>query len=251
MVAKPLSSDPLPALAPDRPPWPIRRRKAGRRTNDAFLEVLSHELRTPVTSIYMAAQVIVGRDVTQERIRAVADDIHIEAERLFRLVEDLVVLGRLDGGSLVPDDEPVLIGRAVQDAIDREAVVAGGVAIGFSGPRDATAASADRLLVTHVIRNLLDNAIRFGDARPVDVRVELHPEEVGVRVLDRGVGPGAHGSGAFDIGERAPVARAQRAGGGIGLFVARGLVRAMGGRVWARPRAGGGSEFGFALPRTV
>ncbi len=217
----------------------------------SFLDILSHELRTPVTAIYMGSQVLVGRDVAPERSRAVADDIHIEAERLFRLIEDLLVLGRLDDGSLVPDEEPVSVGLAVVEAIDREAVVGEGVAIVFAGVRDSTAAAADRSLVTHVMRNLLDNAIRFGRTRPVDVVVDVGVDEVEVRVLDRGVGPAVGGTDAFEITAPIPIVQAQRAGGGIGLFVAGRLVRAMGGRVWARPRAGGGSEFGFALPRAV
>jgi K+-sensing histidine kinase KdpD len=215
---------------------------------DLFLDILSHELRTPITAIYVGSQVLAARTLDRERTRVVANDILVEAERLVRLVEDLLVLGRLDGGSLTAESEPVAIGQTILEAIDRQDVIGDGVNIGFSGRRDATAPAADRSFVLHVVRNLLDNAIRFGGSRPVDVVVEVDAAEIGVRVLDRGVSPGIGGPEAFEITARIPAAPAQQAGGGIGLFVAGRLVTAMGGRVWAVPRDGGGSEFGFALP---
>jgi K+-sensing histidine kinase KdpD len=225
--------------------------RTGRVQREAFLGILSHELRTPVTTIYAGSQMLASRDLDRARARAVATDIVVEAERLYRLVEDLLVLARLENGALEPDQEPVAVGHVVIEAIDREVVLGEGVRIGFAGPRDVTATSADRGLVTHVVRNLLDNAIRYGDAGPVEVVVVAGGDEIAVRVLDRGDRPGTGGHEAFEMDPAVPAAPAQGAGGGIGLFVAGRLVEAMGGRVWAAPRDGGGSEFGFVLPRTA
>jgi two-component system, chemotaxis family, sensor kinase Cph1 len=105
-----------------------------------------------------------------------------------------------------------------------------------------------------VIRNLLDNAIRYTPVGGlVEVVVDETADEIIVRVLDRGRHASDRDDGsALAIRPRErPRTTAQRSGAGLRLHVAGRLASAMGGRVWARPREGDGSEFGFALPRTA
>lgn len=216
---------------------------------EAFLSVLSHELRTPVTTIYGGAQVLATRELPAEQRRALATDIAHEAERLYRIVEDLVVLLRYERGDLVSAREPVAVGRLVLAAVERELGSNRGLKIRCLGATDAVANEADAELLIHVMRNLLGNAIRnVTGASPIEVVVDTAGDDVVVRVLDRGSDPGDQDRlGAIDpAGTRAGLA-----GGGLGLFVASRLVDVMAGRSWARERAGGGAEFGFALRGTL
>jgi len=110
--------------------------------------------------------------------------------------------------------------------------------------------SADPTYVEQVIRNLLSNAAKYGgEGSTVHVSASAGDGEVVVRVLDDGPGfPSAETARLFDLFYRSPGTAATASGAGIGLFVCARLVAAMGGRIWAEPRDGGGAEFGFALP---
>lgn len=221
----------------------------GTLDQEAFLGVLSHELRTPVTTIYGGAQLLATRDLPESRRRALASDVGQEAERLYRIVEDLVVLLRSERGELHSVGEPVAVGRLVVSAVERELGRNPGLQIRYLGASDAAAEQADESLLTHAVRNLLDNAIRNGHGRdPVEVVVETEDEEVVVRVLDRGEGPTDESTPERIDPSGTP---AGLAGGGLGLFVAARLVQAMRGRSWTRARPGGGAEFGFALRRSI
>jgi K+-sensing histidine kinase KdpD len=216
---------------------------------ETFLGVLSHELRTPVTTIYGGAQILATRDLPAARRRALANDVGIEAERLYRIVEDLVALLRSERGDLEPAREPVAVGRLIASSIDNEHRRHPGLQIRYLGASDAAADEADGALLTHVVRNLLDNAIRFSpEGAPIEVVVDIPEDDVQVRMLDRGPAP----SHEDRVGTIDPTqTRAGLAGGGLGLFVAARLVRAMGGRSWTRARADGGAEFGFAVRRRL
>jgi two-component system phosphate regulon sensor histidine kinase PhoR len=221
----------------------------GDRDREAFLDVLSHELRTPVTTIYGGAELLASREMSPARTRALAEDVRVEAERLYRVVEDLVVLARSERDGIRPAGEPVAIGRLVVLAIEHELAQHTDLRILLLGESDAAADGADEVMVAHVVRNLLDNAIRYGgDAQPIEVVVEVTAGEVAVRVIDRGKPPGEDRE-PFGLSARRRTTAAARAGAGIGLFVANRLVTAMRGRMWAKPSPADGAEFGFALAR--
>jgi K+-sensing histidine kinase KdpD len=219
---------------------------------EAFIDVISHELRTPVTTILGAAQIL-ARAEREERVPSprdsLLDDIHLEAERLHRLVEDLLVLTRSERGRLVIDLEPLAIKRLI------ERVVAG---IGPELPTiDVTVqletnlpiVSGEPSYVEQVLRNLLGNAAKYASGGThVTVDARRVGDTVAVRVLDEGPGipVGVEGR-LFELFYRAPEQARLVAGSGIGLFVCARLVDAMGGRIWATNRATGGAEFGFTL----
>jgi K+-sensing histidine kinase KdpD len=216
----------------------------------AFLDILSHELRTPVTTIYGGAQLLAKRELKSDRRRALAEDVRIEADRLYRLVEDLVILVHSERDAIQPVGEPVAVGRLVSAAVQREVAQHPGVKIAVLGASDAAAEGADEGMVTHVIRNLLDNAIRYGGPDgTIEVVVDVTPAEVEVRVNDQGVAP-EEDCHPFTLSTDKPGTAAGRAGAGIGLYVADRLVRAMGGRMWANCGRDNGTEFGFALARS-
>jgi signal transduction histidine kinase len=226
--------------------------RTARAQRDAFLGILSHELRTPITTIYAGSKVLARDEPLDETTwRELATDISAEAERLFRLVEDLLVMTRVERGGLQPATEPVLLQRVLGAAMRLETARWPTSRIRLSGPGDVPAVSGDATYVEQVARNLLSNAAKYSPpGEAIEVRLGLEGDDVTVRVLDRGGGFATDETeDLFELFYRSPATAAQASGAGIGLFVCRRLVTAMGGRIWARPRAGGGAEFGFALKR--
>jgi two-component system phosphate regulon sensor histidine kinase PhoR len=224
-----------------------------RPVREAFLAVLSHELRTPITTIYAGSSVLARRPgLSPSATQTLAADISAEAARLYDLVEDLLVLARVERRVLDPLDEPVLIRRSVDSTIRMIAHRFGDVAIERTGDADVPPVHGDATYVDQACRNLIMASIRYAGSEPgrqliVDVRVDPGTIEVSVRILDRGPNLADDElDHAFELPNGSAAGRL--AGAGVGPFVARHLVEAMGGRVWTRNRPGGGLETGFALP---
>jgi signal transduction histidine kinase len=225
--------------------------REARRMREAFVGVLSHELRTPVTTI------MGGTKVLRRRGRLSADtrdelyaDIEAESERLYRLVEDLLVLARFE--DRLPEavsDEPLLLQRILPGLVESEGARWPNHHIDLKVPTGLTTVRGDPTYVEQVVRNLLGNACKYSPlGGAIEIRAEPTLDEVQVRVLDDG--PAFAASEAvrlFELFYRSPSTVEVAGGAGIGLFVCRRLVEAMGGRVWAHPRPEGGAEFGFAL----
>ncbi len=229
--------------------------RQGQGLREAFLGLLSHELRTPVTSIYAAATVLgqPERGLSEEVRADILHDIVAESDRLYRLVEDLLILARFDEG-LELVREPSLLQRVVPNVIAAEAPRWPRTELQVDVQRDLAAVMGDETSIQQVVRNLVSNAAKYGPpGQPVEVVVGAHDHDgVDVRVLDRGPGiPDDEAEAIFAPFYRSPSTARIAGGAGIGLFVCRRLVEAMSGRIWARPRDGGGSEFGFWLPRYV
>ena len=225
-----------------------RRREAVRET---FIGVLSHELRTPVTTIFGGAKLLARERSTldEDTRRGIFQDIYEEAERLQRLVEDVVALNRFaeEGGEI--GWEPVLLQRLVPRVVESEEARWPGVSFALDIAPALPTVTADPTYVEQVVRNLLSNAAKYGGpGSTVTLAAEAGHGEVLVRVLDDGPGfPADETSRLFELFYRSPGTAASATGAGIGLFVCARLVAAMGGRIWAVPRPAGGAEFGFAL----
>jgi K+-sensing histidine kinase KdpD len=225
-----------------------RRREAVRET---FIGVLSHELRTPVTTIFGGAKLLARESSTldEEMKRTIFQDIHEEAERLQRLVEDVVALNRFaeDAGDI--GWEPVLIQRLLPRVVASEESRWPGVTFALDIAPKLPTVTADPTYVEQVIRNLVSNAAKYGGVgSTVTVAAEAGQGEVLVRVLDDGPGfPAEETSRLFELFYRSPGTAGSATGAGIGLFVSARLIAAMRGRIWASPREDGGAEFGIAL----
>lgn len=224
---------------------------------DAFIGVISHELRTPVTTIFGLARILRQRAATLDpatRDQAIVD-IEEEADRLTRLIEDLLVLSRAERGRVEIDAEPVSLIRVVRRIVDAEAERHPSRRYVFRASRDLPLIAAEPTYIEQVVRNFLTNAAKYGDPTTA-IEIELGRAdgaagEVTVRVLDRGIGVDEETAAqAFDLFFRTSDASRVAAGAGIGLFVCRHLIEAMGGRTWMAPRPGGGTEVGFSLPPT-
>ena len=219
---------------------------------DAFNGIISHELRTPITSIYGGAKLLARRDreLEPDTRRDLIDDLEAEADRLYRLVEDLLVLSRSERGTIERADDPVVVQRVVERVVRSEQERWPGVKF-VAETSAASSACGDDTYVEQVMRNLLSNAAKYSEAgSTVRTIVDETPEGVRVRVLDGGVGIDASETARlFELYYRSPLTAGKAGGAGIGLFVCRALVEAMGGRIWAAARPEGGAEFGFILGR--
>jgi signal transduction histidine kinase len=177
-------------------------------------------------------------------------DVEAEADRLYRLVEDLLVLSRAERGRVEISLEPMLLGHVLRRAIESEGARWPSRRFVLDAEPSVPLVLGEETYVEQVIRNLLTNAAKYSEiGAPVTVRVEPGDHEAVVRVLDEGIGIAQEDTErVFDLFYRTGDATRQAPGAGIGLFVCRQLVEAMGGRIWARPREDGGTEVGFALP---
>ena len=225
-----------------------RRREAVRET---FVGVLSHELRTPVTTIYGGAKLLAreGSTLDDETRRSVFADITEETERLHRLVEDIVALNRFGDNEGDIGAEPVLLQRVLPRVISSEEGRWPGVTFRADIEPNLPTVVADPTYVEQVFRNLLSNAAKYGGAgSTIEIIAGNGVDEVAVRILDDGPGfPAEETNRLFERFYRSPGTAGSASGAGIGLFVCARLIAAMGGRIWARPRPEGGAEFGFAL----
>ena len=214
--------------------------------------MISHELRTPVTTIYGLSRILRQRDATLDeatRQQALVD-IEEEADRLTRLIEDLLVLSRAERGKVEIEPEPINLARLVRHIIDAESERHPGRRYAFRSPPDLALVTGESTYVEQVVRNFLSNAAKYSPTEStIDVALEQVGAEAVVRVLDRGIGVDEASAGqAFELFYRTRDATRIASGAGIGLFVCRHLVEAMGGRTWIQPRPGGGTEVGFSLP---
>jgi PAS domain S-box-containing protein len=220
-----------------------------------FVSSVSHELRTPLTSIYGFAETLLRQDVLfgdAER-QTFLGYIASESQRLTAIVDALLNVARLDTGDLqvqlAPTDVRNVVGELVQSA---EEGGANGHHFVLDLPQEPLAANADADKLRQVFTILLDNALRYSPAGgTVTVGVERREDTVEVTVADEGVGiPQSDQDQIFRKFYRGADAesRVGAGGTGLGLFIARGLVTAMGGRIWVESREGEGSTFAVALP---
>jgi signal transduction histidine kinase len=221
-----------------------------RAVREAFLGILSHELRTPVTTIYGGSEMLsrAGATVSDEVRREVYEDIRAEADRLYRLVENLLVLSRVERQGLQLESEPVLVQRLLPRVVQGESSRWPAAVFHLDLAPNLAPVAAEETYLEQVLRNLLSNAAKYGGDE-IDVVVVSDEDVVRVTVTDRGPGfDPAETRRLFDIFYRSPDAARRASGAGIGLFVSQQLVAAMGGRIWAANREGGGAEFGLELP---
>ncbi len=217
----------------------------------ALLGAVSHDLRTPLASIIASAGSLRQREVewTADERDEFARDIELEARRLSRIVTNLLDLSRIEGGGLRPDRGWYDLGALVEEVVGRLRGMTAGRDLRVSVPNDLPPLLLDYVEIDQVLTNLIENAVLYTPTEtPIDITVEAIDDRVRVSVGDHGPGimPDVT-SGLFSPFYRGSRLRGP-GGTGLGLAVARGLVDAHGGRIWAENRAGGGAVFTFTLP---
>ena len=219
-----------------------------------LLSVVSHELKTPLTSIRMAVHLMLEERVgpltskQTELLIAARDD----SDRLETIIQDLLDMGRLESGKVKLDLRPEPAERLASDAVapleasfhDR------GIALEVDIPPETPAVLVDPVRMAHVFSNLLTNALKFTNPGG-RVRVLAETEENAVRfvVEDTGIGiPQDYLSKVFERFFRVP-RESRPAGAGLGLAIAKEIVEAHGGEIAVQSRDGQGSRFSFTLHR--
>ncbi len=225
------------------------------RLKDEFLATVSHELRTPLTSIRSFAEILHDHpDLPEEERRHFVAVIAEEAERLSRLVDDILDLSRLEAGRIEWHLCPCDLRELVEKALARVAPVLRerGIALEADLAPARAVVECDPDRVMQVLLNLLDNAAKFAPAGHGHVRVELRSlgDAWLVRVEDDGPGvPPRLREAVFEKFRRARPAEDGRVrGSGLGLAICREILRHLGGRIWCEDSRLGGAAFCFTLP---
>jgi len=220
-----------------------------------FVAAVSHELRTPLTSIYGFAETLLRQDIPfgEEERRIFLGYIASESERLTEIVDQLLNVARLDAGDLQVELGRIDVGSVVSELVEtvEESGVMNGHRFEIDLPDEPLAAEADPDKVRQIFNILVENALRYSPrGGTVTVGVRRSDDRVEVRVADEGIGiPAAERERIFRKFYRAEsAARDGAAGTGLGLFIAKELVTAMGGRIWVDSTEGEGSSFSFELP---
>ncbi len=219
----------------------------------ALLSSVSHDLRTPLSSIKAAASSLLQEEVQwdDEARRSFALSIESEADRLNRLVANLLDMSRIESGALKPEKEWYPIDELIHDVLGRMQPVLKGRTIHTDLPDDLPPVKLDYLQIDQVLTNLIENALRYTPAgSPIEIGVQALGDRMIVSIADHGPGiPAADRERVFDKFYRVMETQTARTiGSGLGLAVSRGLVEAHGGRIWVENRKGGGAIFRFTLP---
>jgi two-component system sensor histidine kinase KdpD len=214
-----------------------------------LLSTVSHDLRTPLSSITGAATALredAGLDAATRR--ELTDSIVDEAERLERLVGNLLDMTRLEGGAVVPKREWVPVDEVVGSALTRLERRLAGRPVRTELEPDLPLLSVDPVLIEQAVTNLVENAVKHTPAgAELSVSASRAGGDVLLEVADRGPGlPPGEEERIFERFHRGAAAGAR--GSGLGLPIARAIARVHGGRLVARQREGGGAVFSLTLP---
>jgi signal transduction histidine kinase len=235
----------------------VTRELAVARLQSDFVAAVSHEFRTPLTSMRQLTEILIDERATNnDRRRSYYQALGRQTERLHRLVESLLDFGRMEAGRSPYRLEPLDAGGLVRSVVDQFEGEASGrgyhIELAIGAAISPIAGDAEAL--THALWNLLDNAVKYSpDCRTVWVSVEPAGNRLAIRVRDRGIGvPREERRAIFQKFVRGAAARAENIGGtGIGLAMVHHIVSAHGGEVQVESEPGSGSTFTMLLPVTV
>jgi len=218
-----------------------------------LLASLSHDLRTPLASITGAVTTLqkFGASMAPENRRDLLDSIEEEASRLARFIANLLDMSRIEAGALKPKSEYVEVSEVARASVERARKSFATQTFTTSLARDLPFARGDARLIEQVLFNLLDNAHKYGGEGPVAVHARRAGDEVLISVTDEG--PGIKPTDLDRIFEKfyqGGRSDGRKTGVGLGLSIAKGLVEAMGGRIWAESPAARrrGTRLVVALP---
>jgi signal transduction histidine kinase len=225
--------------------------------HDAFINAVTHELKTPITSIRLYLETLKARDISQEQRAKFYDIMLADSDRLLSTVEQVLRAGRMSHRTKI-NPSIIDLGKMVNECVDLTRVQynLGGDALSYSETLDEARAlvAGEPEELRAAVSNLLDNAVKYSD-REIKVKVEvktLDAKRVSVQVEDRGIGiQSAQLKRIFKRFHRAPGGFMTRIKGtGLGLFIVRSIIEKHGGRVFAESAGlGQGSRFTIQLPR--
>ncbi len=225
------------------------------RKNEQFkstlLDALAHDLKTPLTSVKASATALLEDTASLSGSqRELVCIISEESDRLNRLVTEVLEMARTEAGKLHLNREACAVGILVQGALQESKRVLDGRVVQCQVAPELPAVSADAELIRTVLRTLLDNAAKYSSSgKPISIAAEK--DDRGVRISVTDYGPGLSEtdlSFVFERYYRGSGTPSEVRGMGLGLAIARDIVRAHGGKIWAESSPGQGSRFSFTLP---
>lgn len=239
----------------------LRKEKEHVAARDDFLSIASHELKTPLTSLKLQSQVMMRsikrKDpdaLSHEKVTALIKQIDTQTTRLTRLVDDMLDISRIRTGRLKMEMEDVDVCELVHDVIERlmpqfQKVIGEGPEVSIC---QNITAKWDRFRIEQVLTNLLTNAIRYGDGKPVKINVEKLNDQISISVSDQGIGIAPENiEKIFDRFERAGMSASEVSGLGLGLFITKQIVKAHHGDITVESTPGKGSTFKVTLPISI
>jgi two-component system phosphate regulon sensor histidine kinase PhoR len=211
-----------------------------------FVANLVHELKTPITSLRLTAESLIGDPTPRDR-RRFAERLVRESDLMSKIIDNLRQLGDIETGAMAVDVSTVDLDELVRDVLAR---------MGIERPVSAAippglAIETDRAKLAQALGNLLDNAAKFSPpGTAIDVESHVYGRELVISVRDRGPGISPeHWSRVFERFYKVDRARPREAGGfGLGLAITKHLVQVLGGRIWTEAARDGGQVFAIALP---
>jgi PAS domain S-box-containing protein len=220
------------------------------RARDQMLGVVAHDLRNPLGTILMAAELVEEALAPESDARRKAAMIRRAGERMNRLIQDLLDVKRIDQGRLAVEPRPLQPITLLSEAVEmlRLLAAASSLELALDAAEDLPRVLADPMRIQQVLSNLIGNAIKFTPrGGRIAVRCSRATDDVRFAVTDTGPGIPAeqlpHVFGQFWQGTRS-----DRRGIGLGLAIAKGIVEAHHGRIWVESNVGAGSSFFFTLP---
>ena len=224
--------------------------RRGAELKSALLASLGHDLKTPLTAVTVAASNLDASWLTAEQRREQTEIVRSELARLNRLFEDIVEMARIETQAVAAEPEWVQLAEIIEAAVHQVERTVAHHKLEIDGGTEKAFVRIDPRLTSAALAHLVENAGQYSPpGSMITVTAVLSGDELKVSVRDRGVGVALEDlDHLFERFYRGVDARQQRFGTGMGLAIARGLLAAEGGRVWAENHPEGGATFTIAVP---
>jgi two-component system, NtrC family, sensor histidine kinase KinB len=218
------------------------------RMREEFVATVSHDLRSPLTAVQGNSQLISRAADQPARVRALAEAVTESTRRMNAMIQDLVDSTRLESGQISLDRVPVDVGSTISELVRRSAGTLDEERLRLEVGPALPPALADPVCLDRILTNLITNAFKYS-REEVTVRVTPADGEISIAVIDRGLGiPPEEQAKLFSRYYRTRAGQERHEGLGLGLYIAKMLVEANGGRIWVESEQGVGSTFSFTVP---
>jgi signal transduction histidine kinase len=225
------------------------------RMKSEFINIVSHNLRSPITNIKWVTEFLTSKDVkmTEEKKDEYFNHLRDNIARMIELVDELLIVSRIEEGSLPIRKKEDSLEKLVSSLLDRSKVYAeaSNLKISFYPQKNLPNAFFDSVLLKLAVENLIDNAIRYTrKGGKIDIWLEKRDNYLYFKIKDQGVGiPSKDQHFIFQKFFRSENAlREQTKGSGLGLYITRLIVEKSGGKIWFESEEGKGTAFYFILP---
>jgi K+-sensing histidine kinase KdpD len=230
----------------------ITRFRQAEELKSTFISIISHELKTPIALIKGYVSTLRREDARWDK-QVVQDSLEVieeEADRLTLLIENLLDASRLQAGGITLKHSDVSLPSLAQRLCQKMQTQTTQHTLVVDFPENFPVILADEIRMEQVLSNLIANAIKYAPSGEIRIGGSIHPDSIVICVTDEGPGIAPEDiPHIFDRFYRAPEMARNTKGAGLGLYLARAIIEAHGGRIWVDPVAGKGARICFSLPR--